>query len=194
METVTLGNISRPLFRALAANANTSAFTAKAPTVTEPTNDGVISLHTFNAGGAAVPAKAMFWPIGVGADNDAYSLRVIGWRRLGNGAVTGFQTIWVPSIIAEVSCTLSGAVGVANSPVLATERFADTITIVAARQLVAIDTDSAGAASRGTVQILSPTNDTPGFFTAELCGCEKIELLFDQTTNTPTGNALVAFL
>ena len=136
----------------------------------------------------------MFWPIGVGADNDAYSLRLIGWRRITGGVITGHQQIWVPSIIAEVSCTLGGAVGVANSPVLATERFADTIPIVAARQLAAIDTDSGGAASRGTVQILSPANDTAGYFTAELCGCEKIELQFDQTTNTPTGNALVAFL
>jgi hypothetical protein len=134
----------------------------------------------------------MLWPFGLGADNDAASLRVIGWSRALDTASA--LTLWVPTILIEVACTFSAVVGVAGAVVLNTERFADTITVVAARQRTFTDTDSGGAASRGTVEIFSPTNDLVAFLIVPLLASEKVELCWDQTTNNPTTNALYAFL
>lgn len=178
-----------PLKRALTTNAATSSFASKVPTVTEPTNDGVINLIL--GGGAVIHEWMLLWPIGLGADNDAFSLRVLGWRKISQGqGVT--DTLWMPTLLYEFSCTISAAVGVAASPVLNTERFADTITIVTQGKYT--DADSGGVSTRGNVEVTSPTNDLIAHVKAPLKGMEKIEFQFDQTTNTPTMNVLYAFL
>src|SRR5262249_48637808 len=111
-----IDELSRPLKKALATNANTSSFASKVFTITEPANDGVIGVAS---GGAVVPREIILFPYGLGSDNDVYSLRVIAWRRLRSGN----DSYWLPSSIGEFSCTISAAVGVAGGPVLNTERF-----------------------------------------------------------------------
>lgn len=180
--------VGRPYQKALATNANSASFPSKVPTVTEPTSDGVVDL--LNAGtGLTVPRAVKVLPYGAGSDNDVYDLRLIGWRRI--KGTTPQTTLWVPTVLVEVTCTLSGAVGVAGSPVLATERFADTVTIKAAGWEATTTADTTRA---GSVLIFSPQNDLPAWFVIELNGEEKVEFTFDQTTGTPTGNCLIALL
>lgn len=180
---------SHPYQKAWAANANTSSFASKIPTTTEPTNDGVVDLVN-RMGGGMVPERVLVLPYGLGSNNDAASMRVIGWRHIGSGISPG--VLWVPTILIEVACTFSAAVGIAGAPVLNTECFADTITVVTQRLISG--TISAAAASLGMSEIFSPTNDLVAQLIIPVLGFEKLEFTFDQTTNTPTCNALIAFL
>lgn len=176
-------NVSRPFRKALAANATTSSFGSKVPTVTKPTNDGVIDL--LSGGGAIVPARIKILPYGLGGDNDAFSVRLIGWHKIGN---TTSGVLWLPVPLVELACTISQAVGVAGSPVLDTERFADTITIVTE------ETVTADVTRIGDVELASPGNNLIAHAIFPLRGFELLEFEFDQTTNTPTMNCLYALL
>lgn len=173
------------LIKALTANANTSAFTAKtAIRSAEPTTN-VVRLS--GLAGGVVPDAARFFPYGLGADNDAFSMRVFTWSRLQSAGVT----YWVPAQLFEVSCTISGFVGLAGGPVLNTERFADTMSLVAT---VGEATTTANTTRDGTVRLYSPANDMPAWVYADLYGAEFLEFDFDQTTNTPTMNCLVELI
>src|SRR5262245_61439641 len=113
--------ICSPLARALAANSNDANFVAtKIPTITEP---GGIKIGQENGG--YVPQCMLIVPIGLGADNDVFSVRIIGWRRIGSGNAP--NVLWVPTCLGEFACTCCATVGIAGAPVIATERFCDTI-------------------------------------------------------------------
>jgi hypothetical protein len=169
--------------RALTTNSTASSFASKVPTITEPSNDGVIDLFSKSI---LQPKSVKLWFIGLGADNDAFSIRVIGWQRIGSGLAPGI--LWFPSVICELACVISAAVGVAGSPVLNTERFADTITIVSE------PTITADVTRLGTIELNSPTGDLIAPAVVPLRGFEKLEFLFDQTTNTPTMNVLYSLV
>jgi hypothetical protein len=179
--------LARPLRRALATNSNSSSLTAKASTTTLPSNDGVLVLRPDSAG--VVPQKVMVWPIGNGGKSNAFSMRVIGWEQ---AIAANAAALWVPSILAEVSATLGNAVGVFNAAVSNAERFADTITIVSARQSLFTDVSNTQSFQEGTVEIISPANDTQAWFVVNTYGLSRLEFQFNQTTGTPTMNALVA--
>jgi hypothetical protein len=178
---------SRPGKRVLAANATTSSFASKIPTLTEPTNDGVLDL--LNAGtGIIVPRYLKVWPIGLSSNDDAFSVRVLGWTRIGTGPSPG--VLWYPTILCELACIMGAAVGIAGSPVLNTEAFCDTITVVT--QGVITGTDNALATTIGNVEITSPGNDLIAYAVVPTLAFEKLEFQFDQTTNTPTMNVIVS--
>ncbi len=183
-----LETLSRPFQKALTTNSAATSFASKIPTITEPANDGVINLV---AGGNSVPQRMIVLPYGLGADNDVFDLRIIGWRHIGAGP-TAAAVLWVPTILAGLTCTISAVVGIALAPVIETERFADTITLTAN---TAEPTITAATTRQGTVLIHSPTTDfAPAYAIVTLYGVEKVEFSFDPTTNTPTMNALIAFL
>ncbi len=174
--------------KALTANNNDSSFASKIPTVTEPTNDGVIDLK---GTGSTIPQWMDVLPYGLGGDNDAFDMRVIGWRHIGElGPQAALKALWIPTILVEVTCTISAAVGIAGAVVLNTERFADTITIKSAGFEPTITADTT---RQGTVVVFSAVNDLIAWFALELRGMEKVEFTFDQTTQTPTMNALISF-
>lgn len=178
-----------PLVRACPVNANTSAFTAKtAGTTTRPAGNLVFDLAPILGAGGGFRARCRLFPIGVGSNDDAFSLRVWGWSRFDFGASGSAAPVWVPAELLEVSCTLGSFAGVAGGLVAATELFADTITMVKEPTLAADVTPA------GTTEIMSPANDTPAWVEFRLRGVELLEFDFDQTTNTPTMNALLQFL
>lgn len=176
--------LTAPLVRACVTNANTSSFTAKtAAVIVEPSGNLV---YPIAEPGFEFRGRVRIFPIGLGANNDAYSFRVWGWSRIGSGVSPG--TLWVPAELGEYSCILGNFIGVALSPVLATEFFADTVAVV--KEPVT----TADVTNAGTTEIFSPANDTPGWIELRLRGVEKLEFDFDQTTNTPTCNLLLQFL
>jgi len=172
--------------RALATNANTSSFASKVPTITEPSGDGVINLID---GTVEHPCELKLIPFGLGDENDAFSMRILGWSKV---MLNGSTDLWVPVIIGEYTCVISTAVGVAGAAVLATERFADTLAPVAARQ--ADGTIAAGTAVNTDHKVISPVGNLIGHIVLPVYGFAKVEFQFDQTTNTPTMNTLYAFL
>lgn len=179
---------ARSAKRALTTNANSSAFASKIPTITEPTNDGVIKIAQSGVG-QGVPSRIKLWPILLGSDNDVSSMRIIGWNRVEKDAA---KTLWVPTVIGEYVCTAGAAVGIAGAAVGATERFCDTIVPVAARQRDEVI--AAGTAIGSDYEVLSPVGDLIGHIILPIAGFEKLEFTFDQTTGTPTQNVLYSLL
>lgn len=167
---------SHPFFKAKATNATDTSFPSRIPTNTEPVDDGVV---TFGWPGAMTSNSCLVIPYGTGDDNDVFAMRVIGWRVIGNNPRT---RLWVPYLLAELTCTMGTAVGVAGMEVVATERFCDTLAIVTGNSNV-------------TTEIVSPTGNIIAHAMIDVKGSHKVEFTFDMTTGDPTGaNCLVAKL
>lgn len=178
-------NVIRPLQKFLAVNSNDSAFAALADTLTEPSGDGVLDLSVM--GGGESPCHILLYPYGLGADNDAFTMRLVGWTRIRPAIADGrFQ--WTPTVIAALGCIVSGDVGVAGGIVGATERYADTITVVTE------GTITSDVTRGGTLTLTAPGTDVRAHVVVPIEGFEKLSLKFDQTTNTPTMNALYRLL
>lgn len=137
--------------------------------------------------GGVTPCRIVIVPYGLGSDNDVFSINVVGVRRIAEPIDDG-RVQFLRSLVAVLSCTISASVGIAGGKVLATERFADTISITKE------GTYTADVTRTGTIDLFSPANDSPGHAIVPLLGFEGYELEFDQTTGTPTMNALVSFL
>jgi hypothetical protein len=140
-------------------------------------------------GGEYVQNRAIVCPYAVAADNGTFSVRAIGWRSLVDPAPTSPTPVaatglWVPVLLAEVLCTVSANVpGVAGMTIVATELFADTISLV--------------GTSGNTTQVLitSPANDaTAAHFTVDLKGFELFELTFATGGVATSCNAIFAMM
>lgn len=183
---------TRPFVKARSVNATNTSFASKVATLTEPSGDagtatGASVLQLSDGPNGIVPCKALLIPYGTGDANDVFDMRIIGWRRVGSGPRP--DVLWIPHILASLTCTIGAATGVAASPVVATELFVDTITILSEPTITADTT------RQGTVMTYSPANDTIAWAIVDLQGCEKLELTFDTTTGDPTGaNCLVALM
>jgi hypothetical protein len=183
---------TRRFRKARSVNATNTSFASKIPTRTEPSGDagtatGASVIDLCGQPDGPTPSHAMCVFYGTGDSNDIFEVKLIGWRRVGSG----LTTLWVPTILAHLVCTLGTSVGVAGGEVLATEAFVDTITVASAGE----PTYVAATTNSGTVRISSPAGDLIGFAEVPLLGCQKLELIFDMTTGDPTGgNALLAFV
>lgn len=147
-------------------DTNESAFGALAATITEPTGPGVLTI----GGPGRVPQWLSLIPYGIGADDTTMKLRVVGWRQ-----VSG---LWVWSVLAAISATLSTQVGVAGQSVLNTERFADTLTI------------DLGAAP--DVVVVSPTSNAIARAKIATLGHYKIQVQPHRNSSATSTNALWA--
>lgn len=172
---------ARPLRRFLTTSSVAAAFASLVDTLAEPTGDGFLDLSA--AGSGRVPEYLELWPIGLGADNDAFNIRVIGISRLMPPAADG-RYQWVPFMLAQVGVVVSANVGVAGGIVLPTERYADTITVTTE------GTITSDVTRGGTLIVTSPGSDLKANVCVPLRGVEKVGLLFARVTGTPAMNAL----
>lgn len=185
-----IDTVTRSLQKAFTANANTSSFPSKIPTITEPTNDGVTDLQ---GGSGGCPQRLLILPYGLGSANNTFDMKVIGWRLMGNSLNSG---LWVPTTLCEVTCTVGAATGVAAAPVLNTELFVDTI-VMKSEALTPLRPGwdaTPTAVFSGDITIYSPADDTVGWLLVNLYGCQKVEFTYDQTSGTPTTNCLIALV
>lgn len=160
----------RALYRAfaLSANATASSFASRVPTATQPVTVAVTSVVL------AEPWSYLLniMPFGVGTDGTTFSIRFIGWRQI-NDPTLAVPRLWIPQPICELSCTLSTPqLGVATSPVVATEFFCDAISVV--NGIAVVPTTAADTAARAIIDIT---------------GYQLIEATFDMTGAT-SGNFL----
>jgi hypothetical protein len=168
-------------FRRAKTTNSSGGFTAKVPVLIKPANDGVIDLVQ---DGNTIPGTLKIMAVGVGSDNDAMAVRLWGWTLVGGPGAT--LPVWVPVLIAELNFVLSTTVGVAGTVVPATERIADTVTIVTEASITAATT------RQGEVLLTSPATQLPALALVPLRGFELVEFDFDDTVGTPTMNALFA--
>lgn len=152
-----------------ATSSTATSFAAKAPTATAPSGDGVIGDPIVQG----APEWVQVVPFGDGADDAAFDLRVIGWKPTPLG-------LWVPTILAEATCTMSAAVGVNGYEVTASQRFADTIVLAQTNANV----DS---------KLSSPGSNLVGSFLVETRGSVLIEVIFDLDSATGA-NALISWV
>lgn len=155
----------------LSANDASTSFASRIPTATKPTTNIVERVGSITEN----MIELVFF--GAGSDDQTLDVRLIGWNRTNTSETTA---IWVPTPIAQFSCTLSTAVGVAGLDVVATDRFADTIT---------------GATWNPTsgVEIVSPTGNIIAHVLVDVKGSDILQLDFDSTGAT-NGNALYRWL
>lgn len=149
--------------KACATNAADTSFPSRIPTATRPdANDGVHSLQN--------DAYTKHWirvvPYGVGDDDAVFEMWITGWSQI--------DGLWIPTRLVKLTCTLSTAVGVAGEAVVATERFADTIT-------------ATKGVSNVTYKLQSTEDNTPAHALVFVEGYEFLEFTFDMTTGDPTG-------
>lgn len=172
-----IDSLSNNLTKALTANSTATSFASKVITATEPTGSGVIDLRY--PGRFLGYSKLRLHPYGIGDDNDVFAMRAIGWTYATDGDPD--TAVWVPIVLAELTCTLSVAVGVAAKYLLNTERFADTIVKVTGND--------------EHLRIVSNAGDVIAYAELYCSGVHKVELTFDMTTGDPTSaNCLYALL
>jgi hypothetical protein len=161
------------------ANLNTTDFPTLAPTAMKPDGNGVIELigpATTTAtkglvkdapGDTEAPNTMMLMAFGAGADNSTFDLRVTGWSKCAE--------LWLPTLILQVTATLSTVVGVAGKAILATERVADALVAV--------------KAASGT-EVFPPTAEIPAWVLFDVMGFELLQVTANLDTATGA-NAIV---
>lgn len=179
-----LETLSTSFRKARSVNQTSTSFVAKIPTVTEPkgdigTNTGASVIELGNYGGATQNGVlACFY--GVGSNNNTFSARIIGWRSIGENAVS--TMLWVPVLLAEYAVILSSTYpGIAGKTIVATEFFADTITLTYGNANV-------------SEEIVSPTADAGiAHVVADIKGFQKLEFAFAINSGSATDcNALLS--
>ena len=159
-----------PLRKAKSSNSAAVSFTAKEPTTTEPTGDGVIDVFSRALGLAhetKMPKFLNVIPFGDGANDTTFDMRVWAWSK----TVQLDDVVWIPQLLVQLNVTLGD---IDAAVIAASNLLADTIAIAAG------DADAA---------LISPANDTTASILVHLRGAEKVEFDFDMTGAT-SGNAL----
>lgn len=176
--------LSTSFQKARSVNQTSATFVSKLPTATEPVGDAGTatgaSVIELGQGGATSPNVLIICPYAIGSNNNTFSVRVIGWRSIGENAPT--TMLWIPVVLVELACTISGtAIGIAAKVILATEMFADTIALTYGNDDISVD-------------IVSPAADIIAHALVDMKGSQKLELSFTTGSSATSCNALVALL
>lgn len=175
---MTIDVLAMEYLRGLVTSSTDTSFTAaeQNPTGTKPAASTTRAV--FDRGpGRNERNSLVLLPFGGDADNDQFSLKVVGWNRVGPKAQNGLD-LWVSVLLAEIAVTLSSAIpGVAGRQVVATELFADTLSL----------TSGLAVLYQGTADIDLARAEVP------VDGYEIVEVFFDLTTGGDRANFLYAF-
>ncbi len=157
----------------LATMQTTASLTAKIPTTTAP-----VAVRESATGiiGTRGKTEIRILPIGVGASTNTGLIRVIGWKKLPAIGTTKLTDIWIPTILSELTLTLSATAGIAGTPVGTTVLFADVITIASG---------GAGTIYKGSLTV-------PAWVMINIEGYEYVELVTGLNSSATSVNALVA--
>lgn len=162
----------------------------KAATTTglQAIGDGVVALgHE----GSVCPQWLRLLPIGTGADEDTFTIKVLLWRST-RFNVVGQPGLWIPETLAEWTCTLCTQTGVAGADLDVTTRFVDTITMTGGPTLI---TNAAAPTALTAAPIVekwfqtSPLGDQVGAIMVPTFGARFAEVIF-KASGTNGANAL----
>lgn len=150
-----------PLRKAQSSNSTDAAFSAKIPTLTEPTGTGVFDLLSKDVAlgqNASIPRHVLINPYGTDANDETFSLRLWGWSKTQDST-----PLYIPTLITELAVTLGN---ISAAAIGANHFMADTITV----------TD--GAAEGPGRSVISPEGDVGASALIHLLGCRYIEFAF----------------
>lgn len=177
-----LETLSEPFKKARLTNQTSNGYVSKVPTATEPTGDAntatgsaVIDLTRPEGGVVQNSILAVFY--GVGSNDNTFSCRVIGWRKVGTDPNS---LVWVPVVLVEYAVTLSSTpVGILSRDISSTEIFADTISLTTGNDDVSTD-------------VVSPTGNVIAHAVFDAKGFTKLEFSFTTGGSATSCNALWA--
>ncbi len=135
------------------------------PTATEPAGSGSdITDGVLNAGlaGQESPNRVFVMPYAAGGPTRSFSMRLWAWDHVGTDPRF---LVWIPSLLAEFSCTLGAQNGIPNGLISDSEYFCDTLALTAG---------SLGFAG----DLVSPGNGLIAYALVELKGCRKFQFDF----------------
>ena len=141
----------------LPTDSTDSSYTAKVPTTTEPSGDGIISLPEV---GKFVPEHVFLMPYGTNAANEVFAMRVWGW------GYDRTDKLWIPFLLNETTCTLGNIVASKGANTF----LCDTLIVVSAQ------------GDTGNTTFISPVGDVPGSIIMPTNGARKLEFLFKKST------------
>ena len=154
----------QPFRYALVTNATTTTYAVLVVTTTEPTGTGVFDMGLVANGVGdltQVPSYIELVPYGVGADTKTFNMRVTGFN-----ATNDATKIYVPQLITEITCTLSGVI--TGTPLIASALMVDTIVV------------NKGPIDNGVWRsFTSPANDTAASLILHTRGCRYLTFDFD---------------
>jgi len=177
-----------PLTKARLVNQTSATFVAKTWQAAEPTKDansatGQTSIDMRNGGGVTQNGLKIM-PIGVGSDNNTFSLRVYAWEYYNSGANPD-SGIWIASLLLEALCTIDVTlVGLAGKALGTTDVGVDTITLV-------------GTSGNANIshELVSPADGvSQAHIIVDTKGADKIEITFSTGSSATSCNALVKML
>lgn len=179
----TIETISQFFRKARSVNQTSTSFVSKVPVNAQPAADSGSATASaaidLANNGIITQNSVLICPYALASNNDTFSVRVIGWRRIGTEPTSW---LWVPVLLAEIACTCGTSVGVAGMQVLNTEAFADTITLTAGNDNVSIDRNSLA-------------DNLIAHVVVDMKGSKMLELSFSTESSSATScNALIAFL
>lgn len=157
-------------------NSTATSFSASIVTLTKPEASATRSVIALPGPGSRTSNTLVVMPFGGNTNNDVINQKVTGWNFSKNDGTRG---IWVPSLICEVQATLSSTlVGLASEDVIATEFFADILTL-----------------TTGIAVLMQGTADVdPATYIVDVSGFELVEITYDLGSGGDTQNALYRFV
>lgn len=152
----TLGTKRLSWQKLLAANTTAATITNGLPTITKPAAAAGVGVIDFvGEGNESIQNNLLlsFFGERSAADNETFTARVEGWRRLGDG-------LWVPVPLLNLTLTMGTAVGVAGQGIINTEYLADTVV--------------ASAAFTSAYELISPADNSVALVKVDLFGCDLV--------------------
>jgi hypothetical protein len=162
--------LALPLRRLLTTSSTSTSFSAKIPTATEPSGEGVLNLLAESVGvggGVCVPRHVQIVPFGGDANNETFDFMVYGWSK------TAGTVIYIPQLLIDCSVTLGNIDAAAAE---ASQFMADTITV------------NDGPSDGPGRSVISPEDDLPGSVLLHTRGCQYLEFVFDLTGTADRAN------
>lgn len=179
MTDMFLPSMVGPYQLAMTTNSTATSFSALIPTITKPARTATRAVFDKGKLGTRDLNTLVVMPFGGNTNDDIINVKVVRWIRVPRSTpASPAVDMYVAELLAEVQCTLSSTlVGLANEEVVATEFFADDITL-----------------TKGVATIIKGTADVDtAYFMVDISGAEIVELVFDLGTGGDTQNALVRF-
>jgi hypothetical protein len=164
--------------RGQTTNAVTTSFSALLDTLTKPAASATRTVIDCAGGSSNRKERSVLRlvPFGGDTNDQTFSLKVVGWNRV-LPAIVGETFQWHPSAVCEVSATLSSTLlGLAGAPVVATEFYADALSVVTGDVVL----------HTGTVNV------DPAWLECDVSIFELVEVVYDLT-GAVGANALYSF-
>ena len=174
MNAVNIGGYVDDWKQAQTTNSTATSFSALLATLTKPSASATRSIIERKKGATELNTLRVM-PFGGSSDNETVITKVTGWNFVKGDGTRG---MWVPQFVCEVLATLSSTlVGLANEAVIATEFFADTLSLTAGIAVLTQGTGDLDAA----------------YFDVDISSYELVEITYDLGS-ADTQNALYKLL